>query len=283
MITQQFYFHANTRASLERYVAHPFHAALLTGPEGVGKDDALEFAVAQLTGVNSAEYPYYFLIDGRDMGIDAVRELRKELGHRFVPAQTSPYRIVALTHFDKLGVEAQNALLKIIEEPPAHTLLILSAADAAHVPATISSRVVTIEVLPVSKDMLPALAQEWHVDMRQLSSLWQQHQGRYRLLKAAALGEASDDATADIAKRFVSGDTLQRLTMITELSALDRQQQAKVLQLITTIIQIKLKNASLQQRKQYIAIHESLLAAQTASHSMPNAKLFWLQLSFVFG
>lgn len=70
-------------------------------------------------------------------GIDEIRTLRE--GVRFMPVK-SAYKIYIIDEVHMLTKEAFNALLKTIEEPPAHAVFILATTEAHKVPATIISR-----------------------------------------------------------------------------------------------------------------------------------------------
>ena len=74
---------------------------------------------------------------GGSIGIDAVREIKNFLWQK---PNTSPRRTLIIDNADLLTAEAQNALLKITEEPPASSLLILVTSDAESLLPTIVSR-----------------------------------------------------------------------------------------------------------------------------------------------
>jgi len=75
------------------------------------------------------------IVDG-DNGIDAMRHLKAFLWQK--PA--SGYRTAIVNDADGLTVEAQNAILKVAEEPPAHALLILIARQPDNLIVPIASR-----------------------------------------------------------------------------------------------------------------------------------------------
>ncbi|MGC9360347.1 MAG: DNA polymerase III subunit delta' [Anaerolineae bacterium] len=130
------------------------HAYLLCGPEGIGKEH-LATKLAQALAceepsppcgtcsncrrVMAGEHPDVRVIRGTDsaISIDQVRELRKFLS--LTPFQASR-RIALLLDFDDASTEASNALLKSLEEPPAHSILILTATSPQAILPTILSR-----------------------------------------------------------------------------------------------------------------------------------------------
>ena len=70
-------------------------------------------------------------------GIDEIRDLKQKVG--FVPT-TGKRRVYIIDEVHMLTGEAFNALLKTLEEPPAHGIFILATTKAHKVPPTVSSR-----------------------------------------------------------------------------------------------------------------------------------------------
>ncbi len=117
------------------------HAYLLTGPKGVGKT-----SIARILAHNINQLPYsgdeqhldIIEIDAAsNNGVDDVRELRDRAGLAPISATRKIY-IIDEVHM--LSKPAFNALLKTLEEPPAHVVFILATTDLHKVPATIISR-----------------------------------------------------------------------------------------------------------------------------------------------
>ena len=75
-------------------------------------------------------------------GIDEIRELRDKI--RFAPS-TSKFKVYVVDECHMLTKEAFNALLKTLEEPPAHAVFILATTELHKVPTTILSRVQTFD------------------------------------------------------------------------------------------------------------------------------------------
>lgn len=80
--------------------------------------------------------------------IDQVRELQETV---YQTPQCGEYRFIVIHPADKLNTASANALLKILEEPPSHTIFILIANQIDTLPATIKSRCqqYTIPSLPL--------------------------------------------------------------------------------------------------------------------------------------
>ncbi len=152
------------------------HAYLLCGPDGIGKEH-LATKLAQALAceapsppcgtcsncrrIMADEHPDVRVIRGTDsaIGIDQVRELRKFLS--LTPFQASR-RIALLLGFDEASTEASNALLKSLEEPPAHSVLILTATSPQAILPTILSRCQVYHLRRIPSADIQAALEEHH-------------------------------------------------------------------------------------------------------------------------
>jgi DNA polymerase III subunit gamma/tau len=134
---------------------HVAHAFLFSGPRGVGKTTIARILAKSLncekgpTPIpcnecsNCREITDGSSLDVREIdgasnrGIDEIRELRENV--KFAPA-AARYKIYIIDEVHMLTREAFNALLKTLEEPPAHVKFIFATTENYKVPATILSR-----------------------------------------------------------------------------------------------------------------------------------------------
>ena len=150
------------------------HALLLEGPEGSGRRTfAREIAAAlfcrgehkpcgscnQCRKVLEQNHPdvEYYGGDGsrRSFHIDTIRQLRQNAW--LLPGE-APCRVCVLCGAENMTDQAQNALLKILEEPPEHTVFTLTAENRSMLLPTILSRVQTIRLEPLTPaEILPVL------------------------------------------------------------------------------------------------------------------------------
>jgi DNA polymerase-3 subunit delta' len=149
------------------------HAYLFTGPAGVGRRTlAVQFAQAlnclrppapgqfcgscrmckQIKKMQQADLAVVQRTQERTrILIDQVRELQHTL---ILKPYESKYRIGLLLNLDEASEEAQNALLKTLEEPPTQAVLLVTAESPEAVLPTIASRCEVLRLRPLSLDQL---------------------------------------------------------------------------------------------------------------------------------
>ena len=131
------------------------HAYLLTGPRGVGKTSVariLAHEINQLPYDEDASHLDIIEIDAAsNNGVDDIRALREKAQ---VAPVSAPKKIYIIDEVHMLSKPAFNALLKTLEEPPAHVVFILATTDADKLPATILSRVQQFFFRPIPADIM---------------------------------------------------------------------------------------------------------------------------------
>lgn len=204
------------------------HAYLFLGPDGVGKfsvaqlcamaavcrhggaaraaqEDSL-FAGMDLFGEESAparvpcgecgpcvrvlsrSHPDVQIIEiGKSMGVDAMRELIAQVQVR---AFEGGAKIAVLRGADRMTVQAQNCLLKTLEEPPAGMCFILTAKTQSALLPTILSRCRIMRFHPLSEEAAARRLSALGVDAQRVGLLAHQSEGRV----GAALDMAQDES-----------------------------------------------------------------------------------------
>jgi DNA polymerase-3 subunit gamma/tau len=110
------------------------HALLFCGSRGTGKTTTARLFARAL---GTTDLDLYEMDAASNRGIDDVRELREAV--HTVPYE-STYKVYIIDEVHMLTKEAFNALLKTLEEPPAHVVFILATTEEDKLPATIVSR-----------------------------------------------------------------------------------------------------------------------------------------------
>lgn len=110
------------------------HAYVFSGTRGTGKTSIARILAHEL---GTADHDIYEIDAASNRGIDDIRELRD--GVALMPF-SSRYKVYIIDEAHMLTKEAWNALLKTLEEPPAHVLFIFATTELHKVPDTIKSR-----------------------------------------------------------------------------------------------------------------------------------------------
>ena len=122
------------------------HGYVFVGSAMVGKKAAARWLAEHLEGSTGTLGDYKLIEPGESnsIGIDAVREIRNFLWQK---PNVSSRRTLIIDDADLMTTEAQNALLKITEEPPASSLLILITSDVESIMPTRSFPACRISIL----------------------------------------------------------------------------------------------------------------------------------------
>ena len=143
------------------------HAYLFSGPRGTGKTSMARILAKALNCeqgptaepcgqcsncqriVQGTSLDVIEIDAASNTSVDNIRDLREQVA--FTPAE-SRYKVYIIDEVHMLSTGAFNALLKTLEEPPAHAVFILATTDPQKVPATIQSRCQRFEFRRVTVD-----------------------------------------------------------------------------------------------------------------------------------
>jgi len=176
------------------------HVLLFTGPSGCGKTTLARMMAAYLKcDVNSMDYTEINASSSR--GIDTIREVESQVN--FMPMSGG----VRVWYFDEVQAwtaAAQDAALKLLEDPPEHVYIILATTDPKKLKDTIITRCTRIDCKPISVSTL------------------EEHVKKIAGLEGIVLG---DHVAARIAS-FSNNSARQALVHLHAISKLDPGEQA---------------------------------------------------------
>jgi len=151
------------------------HAYLFSGPRGTGKTSAAKIFAkavncergpamepcnecAACRGIQDGSISDVIEIDAAsNTSVDDIREIRDKVKYA---SSVVPYKVYIIDEVHMISVNAFNALLKTLEEPPGHVLFILATTEPHKIPLTIISRCQRFDFKPISNQAIVGRMQE---------------------------------------------------------------------------------------------------------------------------
>ena len=149
--------------------AHPVHPVwMLSGPRGIGKA-TLAYKIAKMVYGNVGDF---FIIDmahnidkdgkpkpdAKNISVYTVRAMIEKMQ---MSSMSGEWRVILIDSVDELTTSAENAMLKLLEEPPAKTLFLLIVHQLANVLPTVRSRARVEKMHPLTVGELRELCNKF--------------------------------------------------------------------------------------------------------------------------
>jgi hypothetical protein len=243
--------HPQTNAQLQQFLQQPSHALLLRGVEGMGKRHIALALIRNMLRIPSGSdvlgYPYLKVVvpekDKLSIGIEAIRELQHFASLK-LPGAADTQRIIFIPEAHTITGEAQNALLKLLEEPPQNTHFVLTANSEQSLLPTIRSRVQSLAVHRPPRETLVQLFTSQGHDAKDIQQAFFMSGGLPGLM-SALLNEEDHPlkVAAQMARHLLQSSQFERLCAVDEL-AKKRPEALQVLLVLRHMSQAAIEQAA---------------------------------------
>jgi len=281
-MAKQLILHETTRAQIDRFLSNPTQAVLLTGADGNGKGSIADHIVSRLLQLDEEKlvsHPYFMRIvpNGSSISIENIRELQKFLQLKTIGEQPLR-RALIIEHAQALTTEAQNAYLKLLEEPPADTVMVLTVSSSRALLPTMLSRLQTIIVHSPTEAQLQAMLQASGKDEASQRQAYFMSGGLPGLLTALISDDETHPLLASVttAKEILQKSPFERLCLVDGLSK-QKETAAAVLEALDRIAQTGVTGAAAKEDvsrlRQWHAIRKHTAIAREELSRSASAKL----------
>lgn len=276
--------HPATTTRIEEYLVRPAHALLVSGPAGIGKASLARGLAAALLAVDIEKLdrqPYLRHIGGSEtdkaIPIEAVRELAGFLSRK-VPGDAR--RVVIIESAERLTAEAQNALLKTLEEPPRGTTLLLTASNEQALLPTIRSRAARLSVGRPPREQITQHFAAQGYDVQRISQAMLMSGGLPGVMQALLSGDDSHPllGAAEDARSLASKPTFERLAMV-DVLAKDREHCMQVLSMLEQMAHVAILRGNTAEAWQRMLSASYAAGTQLRASAQPKLVLTNLMLS----
>lgn len=224
-------FHPRSKAELLAFAQEAPQGLLIIAPQGMGKLTVAKAWAALLTA------PHLVMVIGPDeKGTIPIETIR--LLYQRTRSKQPGRQVIIIDHAEAMGAEAQNALLKLLEEPREGVTFVLTAPHSQSLLPTIQSRLQTTTLLPVSSATLSAFAAN-QADAQTLAQMLFVAAGRPGVLVTLLQNPqafATHKQIMQQAKQLLNASAYERLSHVPELSK-DRAQTIAVLEAMSYILE----------------------------------------------
>ncbi len=187
--------------------------------------------------VLSGQHPDVITVDDAEHKTLPVELIRKMRADAFIRPNEGRKKVYILPRAQDMAEPAQNALLKILEEPPAYAVFLLYTTNAAQLLPTVRSRCAELALTPVRLEQaLPILAAQ-HPDRtpEELSAAYARADGYLGQASALLAGPLLTPAVQALAEAYCRKD---RMGLLRQLLPMEKYKREQMLEALTQLLEL---------------------------------------------
>jgi DNA polymerase-3 subunit delta' len=237
--------HPSTAKLLQEVIVAPPNSLGLIGSRGIGRTTLAQWLISNIAGdptlqLENNQYCKLIVTENSiSIKIDQIQTI-----HEFVKLKTigknDLRRFVIIENADLMTPDAQNSLLRLLEEPPLDTMIILTIENPQNIFPTVLSRIQTISIKKPSKDQLRG---KFDITPTEFDKLYILADGLPGLLRSI---KADDNHPLIIAlekvRSLLSKKTYERLLDVNELSV-DKSETKILLDVLSRMSKVSIDSA----------------------------------------
>jgi DNA polymerase-3 subunit delta' len=211
--------HKLSKQHINDFIGEPAHAVLILGPVGSGTGTVASYITSVLLSKDQeklAYYPYFTHIHpDKSISIEIIRNLQ-EFTRLKTPGTETIRRVIILENANTMTIEAQNAFLKLLEEPPADTIIIMTSESLQGLLPTVVSRTQRIQLHAPATDQLTRFFSDQGHKQAEIKKMLYISDGQIGLMSALLNSEEDHPLIngIDVAKQWLGQTLYERLRNI---------------------------------------------------------------------
>lgn len=156
---KQTIIHPRIKLNLEAVINQPPNSFALIGTNGIGKTELSQWLIRQISGkekLDIKQNPIVKFITTENNNSISTEQIKsiKDFTKLKTVGKSSLRRFIIIEHADQMTIVAQNALLKLLEEPSIDTMIILTIDNTEAMLPTVMSRLQYLTIFPPTKNQL---------------------------------------------------------------------------------------------------------------------------------
>ena len=251
---------------LGNYLKNPNISLTIYGDKYLYKNKIIESLATEILGISESEikdYPYLLKIkpNNHKIGIEQIKDINRFIKLK-VPVIKKINRIILIYTADKMTIEAQNAFLKNLEEPPSGTLFLMSTNNLTSLLSTIRSRTINIRILkPTTKEILLHFKKQGYSQDEIKKAINISNSLPKLVANTLSKKDHNLDNKIRLAKQIISSSYFDKLKLIDDIVQ-DKDRLKDILYIIKQMSQFGILSKSHEEANRWLNILDKTIAIE---------------------